>query len=225
MPVPRRGCGRRSGTSRNPSATVIRTAGGFLPGLRRSVRTPHPAALAALRREALLANPLLDFDKLLLIRRSTRRGRSSACRRIGWETARCRARVIRTASPCSRDLRAGGLRPSRFSSPEQSLMVADVDLHFDGNRMLFSMIGSHNRWQIWECRADGSGLRQVTPGTEPDVDNYDAMLSSRRQHHLRLDARVSRACRASAARAVSPTSSRMKPGWQRHPAVVLRPGS
>jgi len=40
--------------------------------------------------------------------------------------------------------------------------------------MLFSMIGSHNRWQIFEVGADGTGLRQVTPGEHPDVDNYDA---------------------------------------------------
>ncbi|NLV41245.1 MAG: hypothetical protein GXY15_08445 [Candidatus Hydrogenedentes bacterium] len=41
-------------------------------------------------------------------------------------------------------------------------------------RLLFSMPGTHNRSQIWEMRTDGAGLRQVTPGDEPDVDNYDA---------------------------------------------------
>ena len=39
--------------------------------------------------------------------------------------------------------------------------------------MLFSSIGTHGRWQIFEVRSDGTGLRQVTPGDEPDVDNYD----------------------------------------------------
>lgn len=36
------------------------------------------------------------------------------------------------------------------------------------------MPGGHNRWQIWEIRSDGTGLRQVTLGEEPDADNYDA---------------------------------------------------
>ena len=33
---------------------------------------------------------------------------------------------------------------------------------------------SGGRWQIWKIKTDGSGLRQVTPGEEPDVDNYNA---------------------------------------------------
>ena len=51
--------------------------------------------------------------------------------------------------------------------------MGDVDLHADATRMLFSSIGTHGRWQIFEVRSDGTGLRQVTPGDEPDVDNYD----------------------------------------------------
>jgi len=58
--------------------------------------------------------------------------------------------------------------------PEKDWFVGDVDLHFDGGKMLFSMPGSHDRWQIWEIGLDGSGLRQVTPGEHVDVDNYDA---------------------------------------------------
>ncbi len=48
-----------------------------------------------------------------------------------------------------------------------------MDLNFDADKMLFSMPGSNGRWQIWEIKADGTGLRQVTLGEEPDVDNYD----------------------------------------------------
>ena len=57
--------------------------------------------------------------------------------------------------------------------PAKTEFVGDLKLDFDGDKMLFSMPGKHNRWQVWEIKADGSGLRQVTPGEEPDVDNYD----------------------------------------------------
>jgi len=40
-------------------------------------------------------------------------------------------------------------------------------------RLLFSSVGSHNRWQIFELKADGTGLRQVTPTDQADFDNYD----------------------------------------------------
>ena len=49
-----------------------------------------------------------------------------------------------------------------------------MKLHFDADRLLFSSVGSHDRWQIFEIGADGTGLRQVTRGEEGDVDNYDS---------------------------------------------------
>lgn len=132
---------------------------------------PAPEALAALRREALLANPLMGFGKLLMIRRDAKSPNlglpqnwvgNCSLPRTGYQDS-----ISVLANP-----RAGGV-PVPLFKPEKPLMLADVDLHFDGTRMLFSMIGSNNRWQVWEMKSDGSGLRQVTPGTENDVDNYD----------------------------------------------------
>ena len=56
--------------------------------------------------------------------------------------------------------------------PEGGAFVGDLDLHFSGERLLFSTTQPKN-WRIWEMRADGSNLRQVTP-EEPWVDHYDA---------------------------------------------------
>ena len=132
---------------------------------------PAPEALAALRREALLANPLLAIDRLLFVRRAAGSPNlglpqnwqgNCALPRGGYQDS-----IAVLANP-----RAGGT-PTTLFKPDKPLMVADLDLHFDGSRLLFSMIGSNNRWQIWEIMADGSGLRQITPGTEPDIDNYD----------------------------------------------------
>ena len=58
--------------------------------------------------------------------------------------------------------------------PTGNRFVGDVDLHFDGDRLLFSMRDARGRWQIHELRADGSGLRELPLIIEPDVDNYDA---------------------------------------------------
>ena len=57
--------------------------------------------------------------------------------------------------------------------PEGPHFAGDLDLHFDGDRLLFSSIGPRHRWHVFELRTDGTGLRQVTP-TLPDVDHYDA---------------------------------------------------
>jgi len=128
--------------------------------------------ILTLRREALLANPLLDFDKLLVVRRSVKSPRLGLP--ANWQ-GNCSLpstgydNEIALLSPVNPE---GKLR--MLYKPEGAKFVGDVDLHFDADRMLFSMPGTHGRWQIWEIRVDGRGLRQVTPGEEKDVDNYDA---------------------------------------------------
>ncbi|MCP4639907.1 MAG: hypothetical protein GY851_05725, partial [bacterium] len=128
--------------------------------------------LAAFQREALLANPLLDFPELLMVRRSQKsvslglpQNWQSNCvlPRSGFDNEIAKLSLADLDGPADAVYR-----------PEGPSFVGDVDLHYDGKRMLFSAIGAHGRWQIFEVGADGSGLRQVTPGDEPDVDNYDA---------------------------------------------------
>ena len=120
-----------------------------------------------LRSEALLANPLLNFDKLLLIKRRGNLGLPQ-----NWQ-GNCVMRgkydnEIAVLSPVRPD---GEL--TTLYRPEKEVFVGDVDLHWDAGRMIFSMPGENNRYQIFELGVDGEGLRQVTP-TEPDIDNYDA---------------------------------------------------
>jgi len=126
--------------------------------------------LASVQREALLANPLLDYDRLLLVKRKANRlglpqnwQGNCAIARTGYDNE------IAILSPVR-----PGAKLTTFYRPKGSQFVGDVDLHFDADKMLFSMPGSHGRWQIWEIKADGTGLRQVTPGEHVDVDNYDA---------------------------------------------------
>lgn len=132
---------------------------------------PDAAGMVALQREALLANPLLDFDKLLVVKRkpNNRLGLpqnwqgNCALPRSGYDNE------IALLSPISPE---GEL--STFYRPDSSSFVGDVDLDFDADKMLFSMVDDHNRWQIFEIGADGKGLRQITSCPTNDVDNYDA---------------------------------------------------
>jgi len=122
-----------------------------------------------LQRDALLANPLLAFDKLLLIKRTPAKlglpqnhvGNCSLPN-TGYDNE------IAVLSPVNPQ---GNL--TTLMKPEKTGFVGDMKLDFDGDKLLFSMPGKNDRWQIWEIKTDGSGLRQVTPGEEPDVDNYD----------------------------------------------------
>jgi len=150
-----------------------------VPALQERLATGEQAAyreldrLLALKREALLANPGLDFDRLLLVKRK-------AAGKLGlpqnWQGNCALPKTnydneIAVLSPPGVD----GRLTTLYRPEDGSAFVGDVDLHFDAGRLLFSMPGGeHQRWQIWEIGVDGKDLRQVTPGKFPDVDNYDA---------------------------------------------------
>ncbi len=139
-------------------------------------RGQDPSQLAeqaiSLQREALMANPLLDFDKLLVIRRNNH-GPALGLPQ-NWQGNCSLPRSGYDDEIAILNLRDSAAPLVTLFKPQKDWMVADVDLHFDADKLLFSMIGSHNRWQIFEIGIDGKGLRQITEDNLPDVDNYDA---------------------------------------------------
>jgi len=141
----------------------------FLARLTKLKETPDEEKLKALAYEALLANPLLDFDKLLLIKRNSGNRflvnnwlSNTAIRTTGHENE------IAILSPISP---SGEI--TTVYKPEKTAFVGDVDLYFDAKKMLFSMPNEQNHWQIFEVGIDGKNLRQVTPSDHKDVSNYD----------------------------------------------------
>lgn len=128
------------------------------------------AELRQLRDEALLANPLLDFDRLLLVKRSANKlglpanyQGNSSLDPDGYTNE------IAVLSPVRPD---GKL--TCLYRPEGGRFVGDARLHFDADRLLFSMPDATKRWRVFEIHTDGSGLRTLPLINEPDVDNYDA---------------------------------------------------
>ena len=141
----------------------------FLARLMKLKETPDEAKLKALACEALLANPLLDFDKLLLIKRSSKNKflvnnwlSNTALKKNGH------VNEIAYLSPISPEGKI-----TTIYAPENGAYVGDVDLHFDGKRMLFSMPKDGKDWQVWEVGVDGKNLTQVTPSDHTDVSSYD----------------------------------------------------
>ncbi|HQL72316.1 MAG TPA: SUMF1/EgtB/PvdO family nonheme iron enzyme [Phycisphaerae bacterium] len=127
------------------------------------------ADLAALRRQALLANPLLDFEKLMVIRRSGNLGlvanylSNSSISPTGFDNE------IAVLT----DLR-GEPKLTTLFQPANKRFVGDVDLHWDAARMLVSMQAKNGRWGVHEVSIDGKTARELPLIEQPDVDNYDA---------------------------------------------------
>jgi hypothetical protein len=132
---------------------------------------PSPDDLAALRREALLANPLLDFVGLLLIEREA----SVPGLPQNWQGNCSLPRgAVANRIAVLRDLR-GEPKLETIYQPEVPRLITDIELHPDAGRILFSSLGVHDRWQVFEMNLeDGSPPRPLPLIIEPDVDNYDA---------------------------------------------------
>jgi formylglycine-generating enzyme required for sulfatase activity len=128
----------------------------------------------ALRWEALLANPAIDFDRLLVIRRDATNPKTNFGLPQNWQgnnsiDGRVESELM---SMSIRDLKAPLVS---IYKPQKPQFVGDVDLHFDGKKLLYSSLGTQNRWHVFEMNIDGSGQRQITSKDYNDVDSYDPM--------------------------------------------------
>jgi formylglycine-generating enzyme required for sulfatase activity len=142
--------------------------------------------LEALKHEALLANPLLDFERLLVIKRKP----LGDPRRSQWEgfglgeylgvprQSSWNHGTMPNVDKWTNEIAVlSAVRPegrlTTLYAADRPGLVADIELHWDADRLLFSMPDKNKNWQVCEIQADGSGFRQLTPSLHPDVHNYD----------------------------------------------------
>ena len=149
-----------------------------LEALQRSGLGGDRPEFGALRREALLANPLLSFERLLLVRRKDQGdlgltpnwGGKIDIGKTGYDNE------IVILSPVSPD---GTL--TTVYRPEDGELLGDLDLHFSAERLLFSMPDRKGAgpWNVHELAMDAStgratGAPRRLIEERPHVDNYDA---------------------------------------------------
>jgi formylglycine-generating enzyme required for sulfatase activity len=138
--------------------------------------------LERLRRDALLANPLLDFDRLLVVKRAVKpfdkypspakyyqalglprnHQSNSSLPRLGYDNE------ISVLSPVSPSGTLDTFYRSKYNG-----YVGEIDLHFEGDRLMFTEAGKTG-WKVFEIGVDGTGFRRVSPGGLDDVDFFDA---------------------------------------------------
>ena len=136
--------------------------------------------IGALRREALLANPLLDVKGLLIVKRKAGNYQyynnyytmgndigfpsnhecNSSLKRRGYDNE---IAILAPVGP--------GGKLTKFYRPKDGSYVGEVDLDWEAERLLFTQADEEN-WKLWEIKTDGTGLRQVSRA-EKDVDCFD----------------------------------------------------
>ncbi|MDR3061141.1 MAG: SUMF1/EgtB/PvdO family nonheme iron enzyme, partial [Dysgonamonadaceae bacterium] len=68
----------------------------------------------------------------------------------------------------------GDIRSRTIFKPMNTSSVPDLKLHWNGDRVLFSMIGENNLWNVYEVGIDGKNFRKVIQSPEKDLEFFDA---------------------------------------------------
>lgn len=132
------------------------------------------------KRTILLANPLLDGDKVLTVRyKLGDRDRRAMAPELGtqsnnWsnqESARRKgfnADIVELSN-----LRDGDVQVRSIYKPSNTSSIADLKLHWDGDRAMFTQTMTDNRWNVFEVKLDDGDCKMLIDNPEPDLEFYD----------------------------------------------------
>ena len=71
-------------------------------------------------------------------------------------------------------LKSGDITSRTICEPRvKGASFADLTLHWDGDKFMFTTLSPERKWQIYEMNMDGSGLRQVIQSEDPDLEFFD----------------------------------------------------
>lgn len=68
----------------------------------------------------------------------------------------------------------GDVQSRTIFKPDNGSSVPDLKLHWNADRVMFSMVDTDNRWQVFEVGMDGKGLKNLIESPEKDLEFFDA---------------------------------------------------
>lgn len=134
-----------------------------------------------LKKEILLDNPALQMDKLLVGRyKMGNRARSCNPTSLGtqgnnWSGQTSAPQNIFNAEIAEFSNLKGNIQSRTIFKPETKTSVPDLQLHWNADRLLFSMVEKNDHhWQVFEIGTDGKNLKQLTSQKGEHLDFSDA---------------------------------------------------
>lgn len=135
--------------------------------------------LISLKRKLLLNNPLLKGDKIIAVRyllginahkamapdlgtQANNWSNQESARREGFKADIIELTQIKDM-PQTRSV----------YKPDHSTSIADLKLHWDGTRVMFTQTQPDKRWNIHEVDLDGNNFHPLLTIPEPDMEFYD----------------------------------------------------
>ena len=130
---------------------------------------------------ALLANPLIRGKQVLAIRRELgEKARTAIGGDLGIvpENFHNNFAIYHPSEGWNNAFVTLSIQPGRIGQkvvyqPKPGVIIADPEPHFDGERLMYSSIGTNNRWHLFEMNLKEGTSRQLTPETYRDFDSFE----------------------------------------------------
>ena len=131
------------------------------------------------KRAILLANPLLNGDKILTVRyQPGNRDRRAMAPELGtqsnnWSNQESARRKGFNADIVELSNLRDEVQIRTIYKPDNTSSIADLKLHWDGDRAMFTQTMSDNRWNVFEVKLNNGDCKKLIDNPEPDLEFYD----------------------------------------------------
>lgn len=131
------------------------------------------------KRAILLANPLLNGDKILTVRYQLgNRDRRAMAPELGtqsnnWSNQESACRKGFNADIVELSNLRDEVQIRTIYKPDNTSSIADLKLHWDGDRAMFTQTMSDNRWNVFEVKLNNGDCKKLIDNPEPDLEFYD----------------------------------------------------
>lgn len=135
--------------------------------------------VVANKRAILLANPLLNGDKILTVRYQLgNRDRRAMAPELGtqsnnWSNQESARRKGFNADIVELSNLRDEVQIRTIYKPDNTSSIADLKLHWDGDRAMFTQTMSDNRWNVFEVKLNNADCKKLIDNPEPDLEFYD----------------------------------------------------
>ena len=135
---------------------------------------------------ALLANPLLKDKQVVAIRRVLGdKARRAMSGQLGLAPSNFQnnSEIGNPKTGWNNTFVSLLIQPERIKQtvlykPQEGMIITDPEPYYDGKKLMFSSIGTSDRWHLFELDLTTGKSRQLTPETYKDFDSFDGCYTA-----------------------------------------------
>ena len=131
------------------------------------------------KRAIKIANHFLNGDKILTVRYQLgNRDRRAMAPELGtqsnnWSNQESARRKGFNADIVELSNLRDEVQIRTIYKPDNTSSIADLKLHWDGDRAMFTQTMSDNRWNVFEVKLNNGDCKKLIDNPEPDLEFYD----------------------------------------------------